>query len=401
MVLGLWALYLFSLGTSMAGMELFSSLLSLVGLIAALRRREFPFPTIVRPLALFSLIVMLGIWLGEAPSELKRYDLSRIRFFVVFLGIYLSLRFYFPGYRRIINILAVTTALVGIYGAIQHFIPLDLVRPEGKKAIQYAVETLKVGPLTNGTFNHHLTFSNIYLFYALLFLSIGLYVPKMRWALALGGLLFVDVLWTQSRAAWISAPVVLVALVVPKGKRVVVAVVSGFILFALFAYSVDAGLRERLARTRLSSPSEHSLLDRTRLWHLQIDLFKQNPLIGVGWNNNERRCTEEMQARYPDIKNIFCGHAHSLFFQILATTGLFGLLAFVWLWVSVVHATWQGYRRHPEGTLPKAMALGVLVGWLGFFLQGMTQWNFGDAEVLHNVIFFWALAAVLSEKVEA
>jgi len=31
-------------------------------------------------------------------------------------------------------------------------------------------------------------------------------------------------------------------------------------------------------------------------------------------------------------------------------------------------------------------------------IQGLTQWNFGDAEVLHNLIFFWAIVAVLSEK---
>ena len=44
------------------------------------------------------------------------------------------------------------------------------------------------------------------------------------------------------------------------------------------------------------------------------------------------------------------------------------------------------------------MSWSLLAAFIGFHVQGLTQWNFGDAEVAHNVVFFWALAAAMPYK---
>ena len=54
------------------------------------------------------------------------------------------------------------------------------MRPEGRKVLLYAIPDQKIGPLVVGTFNHHLTFANVYLLYGCLFLALGVAPPSRR-----------------------------------------------------------------------------------------------------------------------------------------------------------------------------------------------------------------------------
>lgn len=208
--------------------------------------------------------------------------------------------------------------------------PLDLTRPEGKKIYLYAIQSEKIAPLTIGTFNHHLTFSNVFLLYAILFGSLGLFLRgRKRW-LGLSALLFLDCLWTESRVLWVTLPIVMLILVLPLGWKKVGGILAGLAAVFAEAYFADAGFRKRLTRTLQPGQGEYSLIEREKLWTLQLDIFKQSPIVGARWNNNERFCNNYYVARYGDQKPGFCGHAHSMWLQILSNTGILGVLAFLW-----------------------------------------------------------------------
>jgi len=382
-------LYVVSLATSMAGMELFSTLLILNFLFGGGARRDWKLPPFWRPLVLIIAVTAVGIALGEAPLEGKIFDWGRIRFYFFYPIFFYSLLDVDPEHRWL-KWLGAVTLVVAAYGLVQHFIPLDLVRPEGKKVYLFAIQSEKIGPLVAGTFNHHLTFANIYLFYACLFGALAISFPQMIHAT----MIFLATFWTQSRAAWAAIPVCALALGAARGKRawLVIVLLLGVALPTF--YAVDAGFRERLRRTLWVNDDLYDLSERRRIWNLQWELFKQSPLVGVGWNNNERFCAREMKKLYPEREATFCGHAHSEALQLLSTTGALGLGGFLWLWAEIFGAAFQAFRSYPRGR-SKSIALGLLVGFLGFHVQGVTQWNFGDAEVLHNVLFFWAVIAVL------
>lgn len=397
---GLFVLYLVSLVTSISGMELFSTLLGLClilrfALDKELRGQLRPPPFAV-PILAFVGIVILGILLGPATPAQKWYDFTRMRFFLIYLLLFYQLTL-MDRKRMWYRVLIIAAVAVGIYGFFQHFIPMDLIRPAGKKIILYAIPDPPIGPLVLGTFNHHLTFANVFLPLALLFLSVGLSRGSTSWfSVAVGSLLMLLCVWTQSRIGWAAVLVTLVWLSAARGGArvgfsVLLIVILGFL--ALFVF--DSGFKERFSRTFIQRESYYALGPRERQWAIQWDIFKEHPLLGIGYNNNERRAREYMDRRYPDKENNPGGHAHSTWLQILSTTGLLGLLAFASLWGSLFRATWKILTHTSRYETRWWLCFGLFLGFVAFHIQGITQWNFGDAEVLHNQMFLWAVLASL------
>lgn len=394
----LFTLYVVSLATSMSGMEVFGWLLAAgVGVWLVRHRPRVTVPPYSRPLLAFVAVMVTGILLSDMPAVEKLHAVGRARFFILYAALYVFLRHHPAGAsRRWITVLGVVTAIVGVYGVAQHFVPLDLVRPTGKKIVMYAVEETKTGPLVLGTFNHHLTFANAYLFFACLFVSLGVgALPRVTWKLPLGILLFVLCLWTESRAAWVAVPIS--ALVITAGRHWKAAAVCLGLCFAAMgiSYATDGGFRERVDRTIFKKDDLYNLGPRMRLWRAQREMFREHPVLGIGWDNNERHAKEYVDRLFPDRSDNFYGHAHSELLQILVTTGVLGMAAFLWLWVEVFTRGARLVVAYPREKEERWIALGLVTAFVGFHIQGATQWNFGDAEVLHNVVFFWAVLAAM------
>ncbi len=392
--------YLASLLVSLSGMEIFSSLCLVASVVYLIRKRpekKMPLPPFLPALAVFTLIVGIGIYLGKAPASEKWHDAGRIRFFVWYVALYYFLRYPMRDFPWIV-VLAVVSALMGVYGVCQHFIPVDLFRPAGKQIILYAIPETRTGPLVIGAFNHHLSFSNVFLFPAALFFSLGIGDWRRRWYyLALGLLLFLVVLWTQSRAAWLAVPVTAFVIALGKSGRLALGAAALAAVSLTTLYYTDDGFHQRFDRTFFQKDDFYNGGPRVRLWAANWQMFKEHPWFGIGWMNNERFSKAYVDHLYPKEKENFYGHAHSEFIQVLATSGILGLLSYLVLWAAVMLRLFRNTMNLSLDGTDRWVALGLLGGFVGFHLQGLTQWNFGDAEVLHNVIFYWAVAAGLGQ----
>jgi len=389
--------YLVALVTSMSGMEIFSLLLLALHLVYWIKERRAPsWPPFTAPILCFVAVAVLSTLVGDAPWGKKLYDLSRNRFFIVYFVLFWQLSAFEDLEQQVwLRVTRVACLLVGAYGAVQHFVPLDLVRPVGKKIIRYAVDEpgRQIGPLVLGTFNHHLTFANIFVFFACLFFALGLFSKRYRLGhFALAALLAIDCLWTSSRAAWAAVPACFIFIAWAKSRKAAWVLVGITVSLAGVLVATSPGFRERVART-VSPVHEDalSMTPRLRLWRSHFEMFLEHPWLGVGFNNNERHSAEYFDRLYPDAELKFYGHAHSLWIQILASTGILGTLCFGWLWVSVFRAARLASLSYTG--VSRAVCLAALAGLIAFQIQGLTQWNFGDAESLHNLLFVWALVA--------
>jgi len=382
-------------------MELCSSVIALVVMISWAKNlksiRQIPIPTIWLPLLLFSAVLVVGVVLGDAALKDQWHDIRRIRFFLLFFVLYEFLRTR-GDQLSWVKPLACITAVIGVYGFFQHFFPLDIVRSEEFKIIRYALQDEKVGPLVLGVFNHHLTFASIFAFYACLFMAFGVGLwPRHRWSLFLGILLGLDWFWTQSRTAWFAIPIAVLVIMSFKSRRWVMGGLAACALLALSAYSLDPGFRGRLDRAMMDPETEQGIAPRARLWKVQLEIFKEHPWFGIGYNNNERQAEKYMRKLYPEIEKPFLGHAHSTPLQILATMGIFGTIGYLWFWSLIFKSNAYLIRYAPDQST-KWLAVGLLAGFISFHIQSLTQWNFGDAEVLHNLIFFWAVLLTQTQR---
>jgi putative inorganic carbon (HCO3(-)) transporter len=121
-------------------------------------------------------------------------------------------------------------------------------------------------------------------------------------------------------------------------------------------------------------------------------MVKDRPLFGWGYGNY-RKFRDPYYQRYPEADH--SGHAHNSFLQIAVDSGLVGLTAFLAFFVVLLRTGWQAYRLLPPTAEPlRSFALGAWLSIIGFLIGGMTQHNFGDAEV---VIVMWTVAGLIAK----
>jgi len=84
------------------------------------------------------------------------------------------------------------------------------------------------------------------------------------------------------------------------------------------------------------------------------------------------------------------GHLHNNVLQVLATRGLVGLVAFLWLQMAFARLVWRARSVDAEMA---ALLLGLWGSLWGFELMGLFEWNFGDVEVMIPLYFLLGVAA--------
>ncbi|MFX7257629.1 O-antigen ligase family protein, partial [Acinetobacter baumannii] len=89
------------------------------------------------------------------------------------------------------------------------------------------------------------------------------------------------------------------------------------------------------------TPSTQSSLE---IWQVAWQAFKEHPLTGIGAN---RFGLYYLEHRPPNALEPAAPHAHNLFLNLLAETGLLGTAAFLILWGAIVRTlirlrAWNG-----------------------------------------------------------
>jgi len=293
---------------------------------------------------------------------------------------------------RLMSLMVIVAIAIAVYGIVQHFTGIDLAKQlVGKKSTLTPFgfgggEEFRVkGLLPSGiTYAHSLAFP-------LIFLTVRLLASDLRWKERLEllggwGLLIFALLFSLTRGAWLAYLVVLGVLGVIKGGRAMLAVGVGGILLGLSLLTAGSGVRERV--TQIFDLQAN--IGRSQIWRANLDMIKDRPWFGWGYGNY-RKFRDPYYQRYPEADTT--AHAHNNFLQMWVDGGLVGLSAFLFLFWVILRAGWQAYYLLPAGAEPlRSLTLGGTLGILGFLLGGLTQYNFGDAEV---VIVFWAIAGVV------
>lgn len=130
-----------------------------------------------------------------------------------------------------------------------------------------------------------------------------------------------------------------------------------------------------------------SSMQRLYLWEAAYNGFKERPLFGMGFLNFERNAIP-LKIKYNIPGQDFQGHAHSNFFEILATTGIFGFISFL-LWMFF----WIKESIQSENELSKKVSLSFISC---FIVGGLTQCTFTDGENVFFILFVFAATTVFN-----
>jgi hypothetical protein len=134
-------------------------------------------------------------------------------------------------------------------------------------------------------------------------------------------------------------------------------------------------------------PYHPSNANRIAFWKAGIKMFLDNPIFGVGDIDLAKYYVKYKEPYNKEIQ----GHLHNNFFHILATLGIVGLLAVLFLFFKIIQIDLKIIKELNNIQFAHSFAIGTLASFSGFLVSGLTELNFFDHEIATLVWFTFGL----------
>lgn len=135
---------------------------------------------------------------------------------------------------------------------------------------------------------------------------------------------------------------------------------------------------------------------RLAFWKAGWEIFKDYPLLGVGdidlaklYKVYKRPYDKEIQ-----------GHLHNNYFHSLATLGTIGFIAIMFLFIKIFLVHLSLVKKLKSVPFASSFSLGAIGGYVSFLVAGLTEYNFGDHEVITLVWFTLALSMAFARNLK-
>lgn len=137
------------------------------------------------------------------------------------------------------------------------------------------------------------------------------------------------------------------------------------------------------------NPENYAVIERLAHWQAALNMGRDNVWLGVGFGNYD--------ATYETYRLInwkfSLGHAHNYYLNVLAETGIIGLIAYMGVLISLLIITWRTTRQHPD-TLARITAIGLLGSWVYLMTHSMTDNLYVNNVFIHIGVMIGILAII-------
>ncbi len=286
--------------------------------------------------------------------------------------------------KNMVITMIIVTTLVGLM-AIYDYISLGAVGD---------MEKARIGGICEHS-NSLAAFFNYYMFLPYGFFLMNMKKPKY-WLLLLPFLIqFRGIMVTFSRGGYLAFGLGLVVVSFLRSKWMLLAMVGVILIAMMNPVILPAGVRYRLSQTfekkvsnqsseaELEGALESSAQTRVQVWKGAVEMIKDHPILGVGYDMFLYQIEFYWVQRRPI-------DAHNTYLIIAAEMGIPALLVFLWLIMIVMWNTFMLYRT-TQDPFAKATALGFLGGLFGLLMSNMFGSRLDSQEVSS---YFWILAAM-------
>ncbi len=232
------------------------------------------------------------------------------------------------------------------------------------------------------------SFANILVFFAPLMLCMGLYAKSWPERIAFLAVFLVcglALLMTYSRGGWLALAFsifVLMLFVCPRWVPLVILV--GLLLLPLLPGNI---LNRLLTVFNFSDSSTYT---RSYTYAGVLRILGLFPIFGVGLGADSLRysikCAEVYKAEALFI------HAHNIYMQIWAESGVFALIAFLGAMFGALRAGRRAFIRAADAPRLRGVVLGCICGLSGSLLFGLTDFAWSYPRVM---VMFWFVYALL------
>lgn len=406
-------LYATSTLVSMAGMEIFGWSCALGTILILIFKRgaaretwnEVRLP-VDTALAILFVVVILGA-VFKSPEGISKIDVvGSARWILLFMFLRIALAFTWSDkfVKGMMIFMIGLITIISVYSIWQYFYGIDLIR--GTRHILEPKDYRNGQPIyrAEGMFGSSMTFGNsvalTWCFPVAWLLHATRHGMRPVWLYVLAGAasLFgiLAIFATMTRGVWLSAIAALIVMSARAHKRGLILVAAVALLF--FAIST-VWLPELSARMQSIGDTTHSSNSaRVQVWKANFEIFKENPILGIGYGVNE----DVIDNYYPRLGIVdgFHGHAHNTFLQFLSGTGILGFICFAAFTIYFFVITWKLARKLPKPKSaseiwPLVFVEAALGAQIAMLVGGLTECNFKDAEVNHHFLLILAVLATI------
>jgi len=232
--------------------------------------------------------------------------------------------------------------------------------------------------------------------------------PQRLTALALLVVMVIGIIFSYSRAAWLSVAFALVVFAIIKLKiRFTWILFTTAVLVGLF-FMFRFQFIDRLEKNKQDSStdfvehiqsisnisSDASNLERINRWQSALRMFEERPVFGWGPGTYQfvyapfQRSKERtiISTNYGDM-----GNAHSEYIGPLSESGVLGMLTFIAIVVTVIVTALRVYRQARNKQV-RILVLSFLLGLSSYYVHGLLN-NFLDTDKAS--VPFWAFTAII------
>ena len=200
-------------------------------------------------------------------------------------------------------------------------------------------------------------------------------------------ILTLGLILTYSRGAWLSVCALIFFFGLFWDKRVWLLFLAGPLILAFY----HGGVADRLMSIFSHSEADTSVSMRMDMWEAAIAMFVDHPVLGIGWG-----AFKHVYPVYNELiqeAGIVIFHAHNMYLNILAETGMAGLGFGLWFFFGNAWYAIRYVRSHAAHTFSRSLAMTLAAAVLSLGISGMSDYDLFSTQIS---LTFWLMSALFA-----
>lgn len=364
--------------------------------------RSYDTRILKHPLSILLILHLMWMFVTSVTSEIPlvsfKYFISRLWFVVTFFFVGICLFRDKQNFQRFFWLFGISLVVVVLIALFRHS-QFGFERKIGYWVVQ---------PFFNDHTHYSAVLALIAPFFGVMAFNKSMSIWQRVLALAFFGILSMGILFSYSRAAWVSLIIAFAGFLILTLRLKFRMILAGVILIlgTMFAFQSEIMMRlqkntqessgefSEHARSISNITSDASNLERINRWRSAISMFEERPLFGWGPGTYQlvyapfQRSEDQtiITTNFGDL-----GNAHSEYLGPLSESGLPGMLLFVLMSFAMLATSVRIYKTSPNQNF-RLTALAITLGLITYFSHGVLN-NFLDTD--EASVLFWGMMAML------
>lgn len=192
---------------------------------------------------------------------------------------------------------------------------------------------------------------------------------------------------TYSRGAWLSVAALVFFFGLVWNKRLWLL----FLLVPIVLLFYHGGVTNRLLSIFYHSEADTSVSMRLDMWYGAVEMIIEHPLLGIGWG-----AFKFVYPVYNELiqqAGIMIFHAHNMFLNIWAETGILGFACFLWFFYGHAYYGWQMLKMPQAASFDRAVAMMMVAAVVSQTICGFSDYDLFSTQIS---LVFWLICGIFA-----